>query len=268
MLVPSEAGSAPQRSGGTERDVTAIFRDTPRPEINEEAATVLLALADDEFMMGHRHSEWLGLSPFLEEDLTMASIGQDELGHARALYELVWPSWEMRDADVVRRPAGSWRSCTLTEIAGVPWEKSLIRHWLYDLIEPFRWTSATIAYGASVAGLCALAERVESEEHFHRAHATALVQRLGAVDAARVRLQKALDDVAPAAIALLNELSSMDSLRGAAATEAVRQAAQQASLRISHTPPPAMNRQLRHADAEGALHQFVDVVAFDPDASW
>ena len=248
--------------------VTAIFRDSPAPEINEEAATVLLALADDEFMMGHRHSEWLGLSPFLEEDLTTASIGQDELGHARALYALIWPSWESRDADVVRRPADSWRSCTLTEMTGVPWEKSLIRHWLYDLIEPFRWISAATDYGASVAGLSALAERVESEEHFHRAHATALVQRLGAVDTARMRLQHALDDVAPAAMALLHELSSIDSLQGAAATEAVLGAAQQASLAISHSPPVAMDRRCRHADAEGALRQLVDVVAFDPDASW
>ena len=247
---------------------TAIYRNAPPPEINEEAATVLLALADDEFMMGHRHSEWLGLSPFLEEDLTTASIGQDELGHAGALYALIWPSWELRDADVVRRPSESWRSCPLTEMAGVPWEKSLIRHWLYDLIEPFRWTSATAAFGASVAGLTALAQRVESEEHFHRAHATALVQRLGAVDTARMRLQDALDEVAPAAMALLHELSSIDSQRGAAATEAVREAAQRASLVISHGSGPAMDRRLRDADAEGALRQFVDVVAFDPDASW
>lgn len=247
---------------------SAIFRNSPPPEINDAAATVLLALADDEFMMGHRHSEWLGLSPFLEEDLTTASIGQDEFGHARALYALIWPSWEMRDADVVRRPPGSWRSCALTEMAGVPWEKSLIRHWLYDLVEPFRWTSATTAYGASVTGLSALAERVESEEHFHRAHATALVQRLVAVDTARMRLQHALDDVAPTAMALLHELNSIDASQGAAATQAVLEAAQQASLKITHVSPTVIDRRVRHADAESALRQFVDVVAFDPDARW
>ena len=60
-------------------------------ELPADAFELLIALADDEFVIGHRYSEWLGLSPFLEEDLTMASIAQDELGHARALYALVWP---------------------------------------------------------------------------------------------------------------------------------------------------------------------------------
>ena len=49
---------------------------------------VLLAFADDEHLMGQRHTEWIGVAPFLEEDLAFASIGQDELGHAAMLYAL------------------------------------------------------------------------------------------------------------------------------------------------------------------------------------
>ena len=32
--------------------------------------------------MGQQHTEWIGVAPFLEEDLAFSSIGQDELGHA------------------------------------------------------------------------------------------------------------------------------------------------------------------------------------------
>ena len=44
------------------------------------AREYLLALADDEHMIGARHTNWIGLGPFLEEDLAFCSIAQDELG--------------------------------------------------------------------------------------------------------------------------------------------------------------------------------------------
>ena len=31
---------------------------------------------------------WTGIAPFLEEDVAFSSIAQNEIGHARALYEL------------------------------------------------------------------------------------------------------------------------------------------------------------------------------------
>ncbi|TMK76721.1 MAG: hypothetical protein E6G47_11925 [Actinobacteria bacterium] len=50
---------------------------------------LLLALADDELIIGHRHAEWTGWAPHIEEDLAFSSIAQDELAHARLLYGLV-----------------------------------------------------------------------------------------------------------------------------------------------------------------------------------
>jgi peptide/nickel transport system substrate-binding protein len=52
---------------------------------------LVLALADDELVLGHRHAEWTGWAPYLEEDLAFSSIAQDEMAHARALYELAEP---------------------------------------------------------------------------------------------------------------------------------------------------------------------------------
>ena len=53
-----------------------------------ERAQLLLAIADDELVLGWRDSEWTGVAPFLEEDVAFSSIAQNEIGHARALYEL------------------------------------------------------------------------------------------------------------------------------------------------------------------------------------
>ena len=52
-------------------------------------ADLLLPIADDELILGWRNSEWTGIAPFLEEDVAFSSIAQNEIGHARALYELV-----------------------------------------------------------------------------------------------------------------------------------------------------------------------------------
>ena len=54
-------------------------------------ADLLLAMADDEFVIGFSDSEWTGIAPILEEDVAMSSLAQDELGHASALYGLLAP---------------------------------------------------------------------------------------------------------------------------------------------------------------------------------
>ena len=50
---------------------------------------LLLTMADDEFVIGFWDSEWTGIAPVLEEDVAFASLAQDEIGHAKALYEML-----------------------------------------------------------------------------------------------------------------------------------------------------------------------------------
>ena len=49
----------------------------------------LFQAADDELVMGHRESEWLGMAPEIEEDVAFGSISQDEVGHALFYYNLL-----------------------------------------------------------------------------------------------------------------------------------------------------------------------------------
>jgi ring-1,2-phenylacetyl-CoA epoxidase subunit PaaC len=234
----------------------------PVSRLAPAAADALVSLADDELMMGHRHAEWLGLSPFLEEDLTSASIAQDELGHARAIYELVWPSWDGRDAHVVRRPPGSWRCTPLTVMRGEPWERSLVRHWVYDTIEPARWAAVVEAHGHEVDGLCELAERVEREERFHRAHAGSLMERLCSVASAAKRLQGQLTSIGPV-------LSGTWPLLGATGADARRRLRTDAAALGLVLPADGASVWPGHgADLADALASLTEVFAFDPEARW
>ena len=65
-----------------------IAGEAVAPAIRDALAELLLTMADDEFVSGFTDSEWTGIAPTLEEDVAFSSIAQNEIGHARALYEL------------------------------------------------------------------------------------------------------------------------------------------------------------------------------------
>ena len=50
---------------------------------------LILKMADDALIIGHRNSEWTGIGPVLEEDIAFSSMSQDKIGHAWALYRML-----------------------------------------------------------------------------------------------------------------------------------------------------------------------------------
>ena len=245
--------------------MTPVAVLAPPFEVPPVAGAALLALADDELIIGHRHSEWLGLSPFLEEDLAMASIAQDELGHARALFALLWPSWTDREAMLVRRPAEEWRSGPLSEIATPTWETHLIRHLLHDVGEELCWHGLVRAHSSWVPGLEALAAKALAEESYHRRHAIDLVVRLGTGSAeANGRLQGALDALWPVAVASIEHALLPGLIAGVGVVCA------DAGLIVPPDTPAVgfSDRTLRHRDFTNVLASLVEVVAVDPEATW
>ncbi|MGD9701313.1 MAG: 1,2-phenylacetyl-CoA epoxidase subunit PaaC [Acidimicrobiia bacterium] len=167
---------------------------TSQGELTPGEVEFLLAFADDEHLIGQRHTEWIGIAPFLEEDLAFASIAQDELGHAAALYELV-------DADVDRlallRSPAEYRSSWFVEHPGDDWADAIVRQWLYDLAEEHRWAAVA---GSRLAPLAHLAARAEREEQYHRRHARALLDAMWPDASARARLDAALATMLPLAV--------------------------------------------------------------------
>src|SRR5690606_14780200 len=66
---------------GCEHTVSAAA-STSLPPLATPRAQVLLAVADDALISGHRASHWTGVAPSLEEDLAFSTIAQDGIGHA------------------------------------------------------------------------------------------------------------------------------------------------------------------------------------------
>jgi len=166
-------------------------------------ADLLLELADDELLLGWRNSEWTGIAPFLEEDVAFSSIAQNEIGHARALYELA--ARELgTDADALAfdRPPEEYRSAPLVELRRLEWARTIARHWLYETADAVRLEALVASDDPEIAGIAA---KIDREEVYHRIHAEMWIDRLLASDEARPRLDEAIEELWPYALGVLDD---------------------------------------------------------------
>jgi ring-1,2-phenylacetyl-CoA epoxidase subunit PaaC len=166
-------------------------------------AQLLLQIADDELILGWRDSEWTGIAPLLEEDVAFSSIAQNEIGHARALYELAARDLGT-DADALafdRRPE-DYRCAPLVELRRLEWARTIARHWLYETADEIRLAALKASDDAEVAGL---AGKIDREEAYHRMHAEMWIGRLLGSEEGRTRLQAAVEELWPYALGVLGD---------------------------------------------------------------
>ena len=165
----------------------------------EDKVRRILELADDELILGWRDSEWTGIAPFLEEDVALSSIAQNEIGHARALYELAAPELG-RTADELafdREPA-EYLNAPLVELKELDWAHTIARRFLYEEADAVRLEALKQDADPELAGLAA---KIDREEVYHRLHAQSWLERLRG----EPRLEQALDELWPYALGLLDE---------------------------------------------------------------
>jgi ring-1,2-phenylacetyl-CoA epoxidase subunit PaaC len=173
---------------------------------------LLLSLADDELILGHRHSQWTGWAPHIEEDLAFSSIAQDEMAHARMLYELAGPITG-RDPDslALGREASEYRNAWLCERPNGDWAYTIARQYLYDTADAIRVATLAETSWPELADLMGV---IALEEKYHRDHAVTWFQHLanGPSLTARERFAEGLSAAIGEAIALFEPLPGEDVL--------------------------------------------------------
>ena len=243
----------------------------------------LLAFADDEHLMGQQHTEWIGVAPFLEEDLAFSSIGQDELGHAALLYELVLELDGIESTDTAvdllayGRSSGEYRCCHLVEYTTSDWAEALTRHWVYDTFEAARWQ---LVSDSSLTKLAAIAGKALQEEAFHRRHADALLDKLLASSEARARILEALEAILPMVPglceAVAGEAEAVRSGVASAPTPDLLGPLEEAIAERFRVEDPGSHssadgrhgRTARSADFDPLMTRMRAVLDYDPEAVW
>lgn len=247
-------------------------------------AELLLSVADDKLMLGHRNADWTGLAPILEEDIAFSSLSQDELAHASALYQMVGPLVGRKPDELAygRRPE-EYRCAEIVELSDeFNWATALARNFFCDHFDRLRLGRLA---RSRYTPLAELAGRLAAEEQIHVEHVDSWVRRLGrGGEDARARVQEALDRLAALAPQLFEATEGMDRLEAEGIypqseppmferwAEELKGVAGEAGLRLSlqrSSTEAVGGRQGRHGEGFGPLlDELTEVYRIEPGAAW
>jgi ring-1,2-phenylacetyl-CoA epoxidase subunit PaaC len=248
-------------------------------------ADLLLALADDKLLLGHRNSDWTGLGPILEEDIAFSHLAQDEIAHAQAVYQLVGELLG-RSADELAfgRPPQEFRSARIVEVSDeFDWATALARKFFCDHFDALRLGRLAASNWKPLADLAA---RMAAEEQLHIEHVDGWMVRLGrGTVESHERLQRALDALAPLAPMLFEMVEGQQALADArlcpdygptaiqAWREPLLQVAEQSNLRLPDLQPPAPatrggRRGVHSPHLAELLDEMCEVWRVEPGAKW
>jgi ring-1,2-phenylacetyl-CoA epoxidase subunit PaaC len=255
--------------------------DTLKPPLTE----LLLSIADDKFILGQRNADWTGLAPILEEDIAFSALAQDDLAHAKALYEFI--AVELGDGDADRlaygRPAGAYRCAEIVELHDeFNWATALARLLYFAHFDVLRLGRLA---ASSYPPLAALAARMFAEARLHTEHADQWVARLGhAQGDSHRRVQEALDHLAPQAVMLFEPTAGLEALEQAGLyprddrdlferwRTALEDAVYRGLLEIKLRRPDAATRGGRRgqhsAEFVALLEELTEVYRVEPGAAW
>ncbi|MDR7315656.1 1,2-phenylacetyl-CoA epoxidase subunit PaaC [Brevibacillus nitrificans] len=260
-------------------------------EYTQALVDLLFQLADDDFILAYRGSEWLGLAPHIEEDVAFSSMAQDMMGHAVMYYEMLEELGVGKADDLAQlREASAFCNAILVERKNgnggynddphYDWAYAIVRSYVYGLHKKVRLESLL---KSSYAPLTLISRKMLTEHRYHLMHWQVWLKQLAnSTSDARARLEAAiakvwsdageLSDLGPnaAAITGFGLIAAEETLREAwlKETQAIFEAA---GLNWPGEPGAAQERGRageHTADLTQALATLSEVYRIDPAASW
>jgi ring-1,2-phenylacetyl-CoA epoxidase subunit PaaC len=253
-------------------------------EFKQPLVELLLSVADDKFILGHRNADWTGLAPILEEDIAFSSLSQDEISHATALYQIAADLLGTTpDKLAYGRKSEQYRCATIVELSDeFNWGVAVCRNFFCDHLDILRL--GRLAH-SGYTPLAQLAARLAAEEAIHVQHVDTLIKRLGQGSAeSHDKMQGALEQLAPLASGLLEPTKGLELLETSGIypriepsmferwSEGLHQVAREANLHMKLQPWPAGSTGGRHGKHSETfarlLDELTEVYRLEPEAAW
>ncbi len=139
----------------------------------------ILRLADDRLILGHRLSEWCGHGPILEEDIALANIALDYIGHAASLYEYaaqIEGEGRHRDDIVYFRDDRKYKNLQITELPKGDFGFTIARQFLFSVFSYYLYEALSEINDQQLSGIIS---KHLKEIKYHLRHSREWVFRLG-----------------------------------------------------------------------------------------
>ncbi len=248
---------------------------------NQILKELLFKMADDQFIMGHRNSEWTGIGPTLEEDISFSSIAQDQVGHAFNFYKMLNNLGE-GDADSLGfgRSETEFKCAQFVEYPIGEYDFSLVRHFYFDHAELLRLEMLT---NSSNKELADLAKKLRGEVKYHVFHANTWIKQLAqGTEESKSRIQTNIRDAFPLALGIFEPSPYEDQLQKEGIFEGEEPLKAQWLKRITNliedaglevpdqnVEPAFGGRNGYHTEhLKPLLEEMTEVSSIDPNAEW
>lgn len=165
----------------------------------EAVATYAVRLGDDALILAQRLGWWIARAPELEEDVALANIALDQLGHARSFLSYAALAWDKTEDDlayfrdepeftnlqIVEQPNGDFAATIARQF--------IVSHYQFEL---YSRLAGLLGAPSSDATLAAIAAKAVKEVDYHRDHATQWLLRLAlGTEESRSRMIRGLESM-------------------------------------------------------------------------
>ena len=173
----------------------STFDTIPQTE-KEALVETLLRLADDRLIHGHRLSEWTGHGPELEEDLALANVALDMIGHAASLYSYAAEIEGKNDEDYYAyfRDDIDFKNIALLELPRGDFSFTIARQFIFSAYSYFLYTD--LINTVDDEQFKGMLQKHLKEIKYHLRHSREWVLRLGdGAEESHKRIQDAFDEI-------------------------------------------------------------------------
>ncbi len=244
----------------------------------DAVAQYALCLGDDALILAQRLGWWISRAPELEEDVALANIALDQMGHARSFLTYAGRAWDKTEDDLAYfRREPEFRSVHLVEQPNGDFARTIARQFVVAL---YQWELYSRLVDSSDPTIAAIAAKAVKEVDYHRDHSIQWILRLAlGTDESRTRMVAGLKLTWPYIDELFTDYPLTDVLgdvgvRPSSLREpfdaAVHAVLDEVELQLPAVPGSVGGGRLgRHSEHLGYILAEMQVLAREhPGASW
>ncbi|WQB72119.1 1,2-phenylacetyl-CoA epoxidase subunit PaaC [Microbacterium invictum] len=198
-----------------EHELAAELLGDDAAPASRDVAEYALWLGDDALILSQQLMQWVARAPELEEDVALANIALDQLGHARSLLRYAGTADGRSEDDLAFwRDDLQFRAAWLFCLPNGDFAHTIVRQLV---AASFQFALYSALQSSADATLAAIAAKAVKEVEYHRDHAVQWTLRLaGGTDESRRRMLVALRDTWPYVDELFRDEPVIDRLEGIA----------------------------------------------------